>query len=481
MKKNLFLGLCLMMAVVLSTFSCRQDLLPEQETYHNTSAFQLTSKRISLTEAKHKANLLPELEKAEAKFKEKSSAFGKIVDYGDGVSINTDDVIYIENGTGFHTYTFNIKYDNVPENAPVENLVLSSLPDGTYKKLLVSYNLTQQEKQDILAGKSINTNGKATVTEPTKGTYSGMLSKNSCNYETVDMVFSCYTGDHHAGNESTWGGCNWESTEGGYPPLHITMVALVCGADTSLGEEGTPGGGVSIGETGGLGSGNPEEIPTQPNLPIKSAPCQNVKNQFAKEAYKNKVATINKNYNFNLKYETGFKENKDGSFVDLAPSGKNALTIPFSVNTKGYTHVHNNDRGTGKYTPGGFEKIEAKVRMFSPADVDVLMGMADFNKSPENFADLYGTMLSSDGTFVIKFTGTAADIKTGFDTAVWRKKYEDYFTVEDGNNETKFLLFVKNEMQVKGISLYKVKSDGKVYEYKLNTAQTKAEPFECGN
>ncbi len=49
------------------------------------------------------------------------------MDYGDGVSINTDDVIYIENGTGFHTYTFNIKYDNVPENAPVENLVLSSL------------------------------------------------------------------------------------------------------------------------------------------------------------------------------------------------------------------------------------------------------------------------------------------------------------------------------------------------------------------
>ncbi len=124
------------------------------------------------------------------------------------------------------------------------------------------------------------------------------------------MVFSCYTGDHHAGNESTWGGCNWESTEGGYPPLHITMVALVCGADTSLGEEGTPGGGVSIGETGGLGSGNPEEIPTQPNLPIKSAPCQNVKNQFAKEAYKNKVATINKNYNFNLKYETGLKKIK---------------------------------------------------------------------------------------------------------------------------------------------------------------------------
>jgi len=76
------------------------------------------------------------LKKAEAKFKEKSSAFGKIVNYGNGVSIDTDDVIYIENGIGFYSYTFNIKHDNAPTDAPLENLVLSSLPDGTYKELL---------------------------------------------------------------------------------------------------------------------------------------------------------------------------------------------------------------------------------------------------------------------------------------------------------------------------------------------------------
>ena len=74
MKKNLFLRLCLILTVILSTFSCRQDLLPEKETYNNSSAFQLSSKRISLNEAKHKAKLLPELEKAEAEFKAFSPA-----------------------------------------------------------------------------------------------------------------------------------------------------------------------------------------------------------------------------------------------------------------------------------------------------------------------------------------------------------------------------------------------------------------------
>lgn len=120
--------------------------------------------------------------------------------------------------------------------------------------------------------------------------------------------------------------------------------------------------------------------------------------------------------------------------------------------------------------------------MFSPADVDVLMGMADFNKSPENFGDLYGTMLSSDGTYVIKFTGTAANIKMGFNGENWRLKFQKYFEENDKrNNETNFLLFMKNEMQIQGISLYQVKSNGKVFEHKLNAAQINAESTECGN
>ncbi|CAD7810453.1 hypothetical protein CHRY9390_02181 [Chryseobacterium aquaeductus] len=78
MKKKLFLRLCLMMAVVLSTYSCRQDILQEQETYNNTSAFQLTSKRISLDEAKHKTKLVPAIEQVENNFGDHHKAIFRV-------------------------------------------------------------------------------------------------------------------------------------------------------------------------------------------------------------------------------------------------------------------------------------------------------------------------------------------------------------------------------------------------------------------
>ncbi|MCX8525973.1 hypothetical protein OF897_18830 [Chryseobacterium formosus] len=107
MKKNLFLRLCLILMVAITAYSCRTDQFPEKEAYNNSSKFQLTSKRISLNESKHKSILLTEIEKAEAGLKNsKTNISGKLIDYGNGVSIDTDDVIYIENGPNFHTYTF---------------------------------------------------------------------------------------------------------------------------------------------------------------------------------------------------------------------------------------------------------------------------------------------------------------------------------------------------------------------------------------
>ena len=208
MKRN-FLRLCLMMAVVLSTYSCRQDLLPEKETYHNTSAFQLTSKRISLNEAKHKAKLLPELVQVENKFKAKTknSAFGKTVNYGNGVSIDTDDVIYIENGPNYHTYTFRINRENAPADAPVENLVLSPLSDGTYRELLVSYNLTTQEKQQLENGLFVDLTGKVISTELAPGTYGlnlmGKTTSTQCNWVSATVNVKCPCEGHTLGQECT--------------------------------------------------------------------------------------------------------------------------------------------------------------------------------------------------------------------------------------------------------------------------------------
>ncbi|MFN4363307.1 hypothetical protein [Chryseobacterium hispalense] len=81
----------------------------------------------------------------------------KTVNYGNGISIDTDDVTYIENGPGYHTYTFNIKRENAPADTPVENLVLSPLTDGTYRELLFSYNLSLHEKQILMNGGFVDT------------------------------------------------------------------------------------------------------------------------------------------------------------------------------------------------------------------------------------------------------------------------------------------------------------------------------------
>ncbi len=214
-----------------------------------------------------------------------------------------------------------------------------------------------------------------------------------------------------------------------------------------------------------------------------TTPCEKVKAQFAKIPYINKVATINKPSFFKLDKETGFTEDKNGNFTDLplSASTNHGLSVTYSPNTRGYTHTHLDDKPTGTYNDDDLEIYEIRYRIFSTYDVNTLMGMADFNKSPENFGDLYGTMLSSDGTYVIKFTGNASDIKMGFGTAVWEQKYKDYFRKEEGSIETKFLRFMKNQMQVTGISLYNVKSNGKVFEIKLNADETKTESTECGN
>ncbi|WP_299177686.1 hypothetical protein [uncultured Chryseobacterium sp.] len=210
-------------------YSCRNDHFPEQEKYSNSSKYNLTSKTISLNESKHKSKLVSELGKAETQLKSrKTDASGKVVNYGNGVSIDTDNVIYIENGPNYHTYTFRINKENAPADAPVENLLLSPLPDGTYREFLITYNFTEQEKQIILSGGDVNRSGKVVVTELEKGTFGNPLSKESCSYQDVDVYLPCYTGDHHGGNVGSWGGCNWQSAEGGFPPQHYTLVALVC-------------------------------------------------------------------------------------------------------------------------------------------------------------------------------------------------------------------------------------------------------------
>lgn len=252
----------MLLALVFLLSACRtENLIDENISANQSSRFQPTFKKISLNEAKHKSKLLPIIEQVETGLESEDNLQGKTTNYGNGVSIDTDDVIFIENGTGFHSYTFHINRENAPADAPVENLLLRPLSDGTYKEFLVAYNFTPQEKQIVMSGGYVDTNGKTTVTELASGTYSGVLAKTSCSYQTVTINIPCTSKEHHMPGQK----CDMTGNDA---PRSFTMVALVCGADTSLGDDGEPGGGVSIGNVGGLGSGNPEtETPTMPYIP----------------------------------------------------------------------------------------------------------------------------------------------------------------------------------------------------------------------
>lgn len=454
MKRNLFLRLCLM-AVVLSIFSCRQDLLPEKETYHNTSAFQLTSKRISLNESKHKAILLPELKKAEIGIESfvKNNAHGKVVNYGNGVSIDTDDVIYIENGSNYYTYTFRINRENAPADAPLENLVLTPLTDGTYREFLISYDLTSQEKQTLMNGGTVDAKGKTTITELTKGTYNngGLVNKTtswSCGWGYEIQYTVCSENMHSHGEPpiSVEGGTCSATT----PSVAILVEVYKCDniedpnnpnvgnpVATGPGYEGNPGS-PAIEQPGapsnctsptvlsgpqdpttGTGEGGCTGIPTLPNLPnLGDNPCRktNASISAANTVLKNPTvqsqmdAVLKGKRTLENEWATALGIKSDGSY-DITPaieqqqnsgnSPDDLLSNPASFFADGHTHSGD----PAKPSAGDLYGMLNEVFYNANFKYRYVYGDSDIG-TPEVYA-----MVLNDRAAAIQFRGTYLESK----------------------------------------------------------------------
>ncbi|MCY0978966.1 hypothetical protein PGH12_09175 [Chryseobacterium wangxinyae] len=383
MKKNLFLRLCLTMGL-LSLNACRQDI-PEQETYNNSGAFQLTSKRISLNEAKHKANLVSKIKQVETNLynDSKNNLQGKTVNFGNGISIDTDDVIYLEKGPDFHSYTFRIDHENAPANAPIENLVISSRPDGTWKEVLVTYYLTPLERQNLLSGGTVDFTGKVTHEILQNGTYSSAIMQQdvmNCHMEISTYYTRCGdTDDHHHGElTGTAGPCRSET-----PSVLVVSLVKKCTvalpADTGLGENGEGGGS----GPGGLGSNPPDETTTAPNLPPKGSPCQKAinNNVHSKELLADvKIAAAQTQLTSSLATDTN---EKSFSF------GKDAIgdydTTPINTSTAG------NQVGVQANNPnlaiegGGHTHTIDLYNCFSSGDIYSLQGANAINSNFKTF------------------------------------------------------------------------------------------------
>lgn len=177
-------------------------------------------------------------------------------------------MIYIENGSNYHTYTFRIDRENAPANAPLENLVLTPLPDGHYKELLVSYNLTAQEKQNLLQGNHVDTQDKITITELANGTFTGNRQLNkglSCGWVPTVSFTWCSKDQHNNGEQDPV--CKADVTS--------QMIIGALYKCTYLGDQGG-----DIGNGGGTGEAPAEECvpatyttPVDPTLDFTDNPC----------------------------------------------------------------------------------------------------------------------------------------------------------------------------------------------------------------
>jgi hypothetical protein len=500
-----------LLTVLLTLFSCRNDVFPEQDlNSNNSSKFQLTSKRISLSQSKHKVKLLPELEKAKHGFEAKNTA-GKVVHYGNGVSINTDDVVYIEYGP-YHTYTFQINRDNASVDAPVENLILSLEPDGTYKELIKTYNLMQNEWQELSLGNGIDLHGKTITVEVAKGTYNQALTKvagSGCYYESQQVYQACCHGVHGEGNIGDWGNCT--CTGAGLPKMY-TIEILVCnpepGAPTS-GWTPTPSsptaptaGGEPL--NGGNSSGsqnNPtdpntvegaqEELggtPTLPNLggnPQTQTPCEKIKDWFSNTKFIEKYNELNKPENFDLDHEKAFimryppvGTNIPPSYfqVDMPPcsTGNEDTVMPSSAaGLVGLMHTHTNLDCNGNYP----------VKVPSPVDIKYLLNtlLSQANQYTGSYSNAYSITITSGGSYMLVYTGTNYPGSLNYDTVKQLKidykiiydklMRDDKFT--QPNIEKEFVKFMKEKINKPGLEVYRVTPTSAVkLEYDPNSSNS---------
>ncbi|WP_200588095.1 hypothetical protein [Pedobacter segetis] len=198
-------------------------------------------------------------------------------------------------------------------------------------------------------------------------------------------------------------------------------------------------------------------------------PCSRIKSKNTETIYHNKTEDLKDKTS--LTYETGFAGTKSGDYTDLTTGGSTAdekyLDIIIDDDTEGFNHTHVDDYSIEQ--DDGTTVSVKPIRMFSPNDVNTLMQIVDRNKNSGDFSPYYMSMTSSDGNYTIKFTGSSADIKTGFNTPAWNKEYIKFMDNDLQSNEKLFLRFLQEKMDITGVELYKINDNGSVEKKTLTT------------
>lgn len=166
----------------------------------------------------------------------------------------------------------------------------------------------------------------------------------------------------------------------------------------------------------------------------------------------------------NLKVESGYMQSKNGPFTAITETSStentDQLKFQSDANTIGYMHTHLDDYERKK-SNGDTESVKP-IKIFSPEDTkQFLILLLSANKNNIPIDDVYGTVISSKGTYQLRFTGNINDVSAIGNTINWESLNEIYKEVMKRNSiEKGFLKFLNEQIGINGIELYKIDASG---------------------
>ncbi|HLU86061.1 MAG TPA: hypothetical protein VKZ45_11335 [Vicingaceae bacterium] len=228
---------------MLGVFSCQKedDSFIKQEHTSHTSKTKYSITKIDYQTVQQNNCLVNSITKIKEQTGTKGSSTQNRLVHSSayGFYIDTDVATYMENANGsYHSYTFLVIRDN-PAVA-LENLLFSLQEDGTYTVSIVSYDITESEREALLNRQYVDLTNKIFKEDIDGiGLMSEVLSAIPTTFYTSE-VCTCNTAGHDNGIDP----------ETGAPcPCHGIQISITSGT-----EENTEGNG-------------PEEFPDNNEIP----------------------------------------------------------------------------------------------------------------------------------------------------------------------------------------------------------------------
>lgn len=381
---------------------------------------------------------------------------------------------------GFTTYTFEVIREQ--DNGFFENLVIKELVNGMFETKIYRYNVTLQEKEDILNGIDVDMTNKIStlpIDDPSFVTdiFSRIYFNGFC-YESstvIDPGRLCFQNLH-----ANPADCLLSGSQAPVLPSTNTVYTMVSCPDTGGGGSGptdpTDTGGFDGGGTSPTGGGPPE-------FEDEDGPCARLKRLFdtSKGNIKQYFPALFNGIPTNVSGENAvsLKKNSDGVYSNFVHPSTFGSVIPIPTGVTNYSAIHTHSlKAFPIFSAGDLFTFQAMLNnaiSSNLTEVSFMLACKDLNNVNHLYAITYDNVAQFDQFFqnLLQSVPNWSVYTVYKQQIILNSIFEEQLNQEDLNTnpdfEKTFLKFINNS----GISLYKANSNLTNWsKISLNTSQT---------